>query len=264
MPNKICMMHLDPSTHLIVPTELSTNQVTAFPTAMIDSGTTSEFINKDFVERNQLPTWRKEFPRYPAAIDGQSLGTIDQEVQGQLCMGNHEEKVKPWMLPISESTQSSSAPPRSTVATQKSTEELGELPSAIPTAPTNVLTPADSLGKANGLPDQMEPSPEVFELPPINQDTITGRENDLNVIAGTSISARIAADHLKEAKPLEEVVPVELQEFLDIFQEPTLDHALPPHQPYSCKIDFVKGTVLPKPGGLDQGSAVTKGAQEVD
>ncbi|KIO18679.1 hypothetical protein M407DRAFT_31663 [Tulasnella calospora MUT 4182] len=72
-------MPLDPSTPLIIPTKMSAGPVTAFPTAMIDSGTTSNFINQTFVSENSLPTQRKQFARHPVTIDGHSLGIIDKE-----------------------------------------------------------------------------------------------------------------------------------------------------------------------------------------
>ena len=84
---------LDPSSHLVVPTKLRVSSVTAFPTAMIDSGATSNFINRQFVEDQGLDTVPKRFPRHPRAIDGCSLGIVDKEVHGKLRMEHHEESV---------------------------------------------------------------------------------------------------------------------------------------------------------------------------
>ena len=84
---------LDSSRHTIIPAQLRCDQVTAFPTAMIDSGATANFISKDFVEQNSLPTIPKEFPRHPVAVDGRPLGVVNKEVRGTLRLASHEEDI---------------------------------------------------------------------------------------------------------------------------------------------------------------------------
>lgn len=256
-------MPLHPSTHLIVPTELRSGSVTAFPTALIDSGATSEFINQAFVHRNNIPTRRKQFPRYPIAIDGHGMGVIDREVQAKLKMGSHEEDVTLDVANIGKHPVILGAPwlHRHNPEVNWRTRRIAFKD---PHCSHNCLEkPADVLGKANGLPDTLPSPPECADLPPIDLESIEGlveipvqvTEHDTVIIAATSISARIAAGHQKETKPMEEIVPQELHEFLDVFKEPTTDHALPPHRPYDCRIEFTPGVPLPKPGGLYSGSA---------
>lgn len=98
-------------------------------------------------------------------------------------------------------------------------------------------TAADVLGKANRQPDRFPIPPIYDELPPVDEDTI----------AGTSILAKIASEHIKEA------VPIKLHEYLDVFKEPMAEHALPPHHSYNCKIDFQPNMELPKAARLYQG-----------
>lgn len=75
-------------------------------------------------------------------------------------------------------------------------------------------------------------------------------------IAGTSISARIASEHQKAAIPVTDLVPLELHDLLDVFDEGSTDVLLPPHRPeFNCTIDFVPGAELPKPAGLYSGTA---------
>lgn len=64
-----------------------------------------------------------------------------------------------------------------------------------------------------------------------------------------NISAHIAAKHAVEEKRLEEIVPPEYHDFLDIFDE-TACNEMPPHRDDDLAIDLVPGAALPRPSGL--------------
>lgn len=83
----------DRSKHLVVPTKLQVDKVTTYPSALVDSGATSNFINHRFVDKHHLPTQPRAFPLPVQDIDGRRLGVLDKEVNGKLRMGNHEENI---------------------------------------------------------------------------------------------------------------------------------------------------------------------------
>ncbi|KAG9016577.1 hypothetical protein FRB90_002945 [Tulasnella sp. 427] len=255
-------MPLHPSTHLIVPTELQSGNVTASPTALIDSGATSNFINKTFVQENHIPTQRKIFPRFPVAIDGHAMEPIEREVQGELRMGAHREKIVMDVAGIGKHTTILGTPWLHKHNPQIDWRKRRITFDDVYCSNECLDQAADVLGKANGLPDDEPPPSHFDDLPAIDQGTIEELvefpvevEGQLVHIAATSISARIAAKHQKEVKPIDQIIPRELHEFLDVFKEPSTSQALPPHRDYDCRIDFVPGEPLPKPGGLYSGLA---------
>lgn len=62
-----------------------------------------------------------------------------------------------------------------------------------------------------------------------------------------SRSAQIAEKHKREEKPIEQIVPPEFKEYLDVFSE-TLATKLPPHKLYNCRIELLEGKQPPKGG----------------
>lgn len=230
---------LEPSSHLIVSVTLECPQVTAFPTAMIDSGATSNFINRQFALDNGLPMTPKEFPRHPRAIDGHSLRIVDQEVHATLRMGPHSETI---ILDVVNSGRHPIILGTPWFHRHNPTINWRIRRLTFPDSYCSnhcLATPVDVLGKVNGQPDRFPPAPILSD--------------DL---AGTSISARIASEHQKEAVPVTRLVPPELHDMLDVFDEGSTDTLLPPHRPkFDCTIDLVPGAELPKPAGLYAGSA---------
>lgn len=227
-------MNMHPMSHLIVPAKMTTEQVTAFPTAMIDSRATSEFISNQFVEENQIPTKPKEFPLQPVAIDGHSLGKINQEVQAELQIGPHTEKITLDVANIGKHPIILGAPWLYRHNPQVNWRTRRVMFDDVYCSKNCLDAPADVFGKTNGQPDRRP-------IPP--------------VIAGTSISAKIASEHAPKELPIEEAVPKELHEFLNVFEEMKDSQAMPPHRPFDCKIDLRPGVEQPKPSGLYQGSA---------
>ena len=110
---------------------------------------------------------------------------------------------------------------------------------------------ADVMGKSNGQPDKTPPPPVIEEEPEWDETQAMVIE-----LAGTSISAKIASEHQEKEKPVTEIVPPELHDLLDVFDEVAMSPDLPPHRPeFDCRIDLIPGAPLPKPGGLYAGSA---------
>ena len=61
--------------------------------------------------------------------------------------------------------------------------------------------------------------------------------------------AEIVAKNKKPEKSLEEIVPKEYHDLLDVFSEKTAN-TLPVHQPYDCAIDLIPGAPLPPRAGV--------------
>ncbi|KAG8929440.1 hypothetical protein FRC01_004339 [Tulasnella sp. 417] len=139
-------------------------------------------------------------------------------------------------------------------------------PTPIPSPPTPVIATtsnnpfaaflaayaASQTGQPADVFAQTREEEERAEVP--TEDDIAGTSIDGDIIAGTSISAKIAAEHVEDEKTVEELVPVELHEFLDVFQEPKYPSGLPPHREYDCKIELIPEAQLLKPGKLYQSS----------
>ena len=64
-----------------------------------------------------------------------------------------------------------------------------------------------------------------------------------------NISADIASKHVKDKRPVEEIVPIEYHDYLDVFSKEGANK-LPPHREYDMAIDFIPDKPLPKPAGL--------------
>jgi hypothetical protein len=65
-------------------------------TAMIDCGATENFIDRQFVEQEQLPLTKKAVPRRVLAADGRELmgGPITHEATVTLTINDHREEIK--------------------------------------------------------------------------------------------------------------------------------------------------------------------------
>lgn len=70
---------------------------------------------------------------------------------------------------------------------------------------------------------------------------------DVEVNATESRSAQIAEKHQKPERSIEEIVPTEFHDYLDVFSE-TSAASLPDHKPYDCAIELLPGKQPPKGG----------------
>lgn len=78
-------------------------------------------------------------------------------------------------------------------------------------------------------------------------DTVTRGIRRTKGHAAESRSAQIAEKHQKEDRTLEQIVPPEFKDYLDVFSE-ALAAKLPPHKPYNCSIKLLEGKQPPKGG----------------
>lgn len=260
---------LNPNSHLIVPVTIQSQKVTAFPTAMIDNGATSNFIGAKFVQENHLPVTPKAVPSLPTAIDGRPLPPVTHEVRSTMQMGNHTEKIN-----LNVTNTGCHLVILGTTWLHKHNPTIGwksrRVVFADPLCSDQCLdTTADVLGKKSGQPDHHAPLP-VVDKPVVAPDHLIQEEitaildgklwvkwahrNHCRMprfiqIAGTSILAKIASEHIKKDEHLlEEIVPPELHDFLDVFDIKKMIKKLPEHRKGNIKINLVPGAALLKPG----------------
>jgi hypothetical protein len=62
---------------------------------MVDSGTSGNFINKDFVEKHKIPKTKKKNKKRIKVIDGRDIadGVIEYECLVKMCINEHVEEV---------------------------------------------------------------------------------------------------------------------------------------------------------------------------
>jgi predicted aspartyl protease len=73
--------------------------------AMIDCGATENFIDRQFVEQQQLPLTKKAVPRRVLAVDGRELvgGPVTHEAMVTLTINNHREEIRLHCITIGNS-----------------------------------------------------------------------------------------------------------------------------------------------------------------
>lgn len=233
--------------HIVVPTTLTIAGEETRPTAMIDTGATSSFINRKFVEKHDLPTTQKEKEVPVKDVDGRPLGTISEEVQAQLTIGRHNKEITLDVAPIGNHPLILGLPWLQQHNPTINFEQNRVVFASEQCANECLDAAPDVKGRTDGKP----------YTPPIDNQVYD--EEDLEELIAAieesqeprprNISAHIAARHAIEEKRPEEIVPPEYHDFLDVFDE-TACNAMPPHRDYDLAIDIVPGSILPKPSGL--------------
>lgn len=97
-------IHLDPESHLEIPSVLQVLEVSATPLVMIDSGATAEFTNSQFIEKLGLTTRKKSHARPLYTIEGSKIkgGSVKYKVDVRLravreCAGCSRIHSHPWV-----------------------------------------------------------------------------------------------------------------------------------------------------------------------
>ena len=67
---------------------------------MIDSGATSSFINKRYVDELHFPTQPRKEKIELRDIDGRPLGIVDRQVNANIRIGSHQENLQLDVAPV--------------------------------------------------------------------------------------------------------------------------------------------------------------------
>jgi hypothetical protein len=206
-----------------------------FGWAMVDSGASSCFINKNLIDKYHIPLIKKSKPRKLKVIDDREIssGLVEYECTFSIELGSHKEELKCNVADIG----------RHSIVLGMSWLKLhnpdidwplkrisftsaycsSHCLSSSPTILGNIGGHPDHL---EGVPDELGGIQDSFE--PLGVPRTTGGVVDI---------------------PLEGI-PVELRDFADVFSEDKVTE-LPPHRPYDLEITLkdpdkiVKGPVYP-------------------
>jgi hypothetical protein len=243
-PNKIYAGALSSShsRHMVVRTQIQNKQVTLAQQAMIDSGATSSFINQRYVTAHNIPTIPREFTMPVKDVDGRHLAVVDRQVRATLRVGQHQEEILLDVVPtgkypiilgmtwLQHHNPTINWPQHRMVFSS-------------PYCATNCLdAPPDILGQTGGDEQFLNTFGELLAVELTEEEE---RRRARNISA--DIAARSKKDERK--RTLEEMVPKEYHDYLDVFGEEGAAQ-LPPHREWDMKIDFKEGAILPKPSGL--------------
>lgn len=209
-------------------------------TALYDPGATMNFVHPRFIKKNNLSTTRVTV-RSLTNVDGSTnkTGKVDQELRGRMKIGAHTSKDRFAVADIGryDVIIGRHFLRRHDPQVEWKEHEADRLVFSSAYCSKNCLPfPADVYGETNQSKWKdvaaLEAIPEK-----LLQEICTAW---LEIGASESHSARIAAKGPQEERPVEELVPPELHEYLDVFK-PKDDGTLPPHRPYDCKIDLEDG-----------------------
>src|SRR6266852_664716 len=80
--------------HLMLPVLLQEGKKKIRTNAMVDSGATQDFIDRNFCLRNQIPVWKKERPIKIYGADGKTStsGRITNTAKTNMTIGSHQEE----------------------------------------------------------------------------------------------------------------------------------------------------------------------------
>ena len=211
--------------------------------AMIDSGASSCFINKNLVEKYRIPLIKKEKPKKLKVIDGREIssGLVEFECIFNIELGSHKEELKCNVADIGRHSlvlgmswlrlHNPNIDWPSKRVSFSSSYCLSHCLSS-----SNIV-----LGNAGGTPDHLEGEPE----------DLGGVEDSFEPLEGIPRGTGDVVDI-----PLEGI-PVELRDYADVFSEDKVTD-LPPHRPYDLEIVLkdpekqVKGPVYPLRGSDDE------------
>src|ERR1700727_646305 len=237
--SKACYIsQIEHSECMKVQVKLLAGSVTALTTAMIDSGTTNNFINQTLVDKFTLPTIPRPFTMPIKDIAGRQLEVVDKQVKLKLRMTNHEEEL---LLNV--------------IGTGKHPIVLG-LP-WLKTHNTTINWPDSRfIFTSTYCADNcLEQAPNVFMEQQIPE--ITDEEADIFCVnaeinkadAKTTFSIAIGRKNIEPEKTFEQLVPKEYHDFKDIFSEEVATK-LPPSREHDLAINFKENAKLPKPAGI--------------
>lgn len=200
--------------------------------ALVDSGATHSFINKELVERYGLRMTTLPAPSIVQDIAGRLLHEITTQVDAALQFGTHSEMIALGVTTVGKSD----------IVLGKTwlTEHNPDIDWHTNVVTFNIRDCADHLFSSG------DAHVEAPELDLYTGEELTAIELEL---AGTNLSAEIASEHQKKEVPTKELVPKVYHDFLDVFDE-YLPEGLPEHGPHDMAIDLVPGAPLPRPLGL--------------
>src|SRR6202020_960184 len=237
--SKACYIsQMEHSECMKVQVKLLAGSVTALTTAMIDSGTTNNFINQTLVDKFTLPTIPRPFTIPVKDIAGRQLEVVDKQVKLKLRMANHEEEV---LLNV--------------IGTGKHPIVLG-LPWLKMHNPTiNWPESRFIFTSTHCADDCLDQASDVFIEQQIPE--ITDEEADIFCVnaeinkadAKTTFSIAIRRKNIEPEKTFEELVPEAYHDFKDIFSEEVATK-LPPSRQHDLAITFKEEAKLPKPAGI--------------